>query len=337
MTMHVSEYPIDIVIPWVDSSDPVWEKEHDKYTADVNSDNSDARFRGWDLFRYWFRSIELYAPWVRTIHFVTFGHLPEWLDTGNKKLHIVNHRDFIPGKYLPTFSSHTIELNMHRIPGLSEHFVYFNDDVYMTCPMQETEFFQNGRPVDTAVFGIIKNNDINNFMPYIMLNMMALINMRFSKREMLRRDLFKWMTLRNGKGFFNNLYLLPWDDYTGFRNYHTCVSFCKKTFEIVWAENKDILDRTCSHKFRSREDVNQYLMRYWQLCEGNFVPHKPVSRYITIKGNDTSDKVKLLLKESRYKILCVNDDPMDFDFETEQKKLKEVFEEKFPVKSSFEL
>ena len=83
--------------------------------------------------------------------------------------------------------------------------------------------------------------------------------------------------------------------------------------------------------------MNQYLMRYWQLCEGNFVPHKPVSRYITIKGNDTSDKVRLLLKESRYKILCVNDDPMDFDFETEQKKLKEVFEEKFPVKSSFEL
>lgn len=334
--MHASEYPIDIVIPWVDSSDPVWGKEHDKYRADGNSDNSSARFRGWDLLRYWFRGIELYAPWVRTIHFVTFGHLPEWLDRENKKLHVVNHRDFIPEKYLPTFSSHTIELNMHRIPGLSEHFVYFNDDVYMARPMKETDFFQNGRPVDTAVFGVIKNDDINNFMPYIMLNMMALINTRFSKRKMLRRDFFKWITFRNGKGLLYNLYLLPWTDYTGFRNYHTCVPFCKKTFETVWAENEDILDRTCSHKFRSREDVNQYLMRYWQLCEGNFVPHKPVSSYITIKGDDTSNKVRILLRENKYKILCVNDDPMDFDFETEQRKLKEVFEGRFPEKSSFE-
>ena len=329
------QFPIDIVIPWVDGSDPVWREEHDRYTADSSSDNSSARYREWDVFRYWFRGIERYAPWVRTIHFITYGHLPEWLNADHPKLNIVNHKDYIPQKYLPTFNSHTIELNMYRIPGLAENFVYFNDDVYLTHPTKADDFFIGGKPADTAVFGIIKNEDTANFMPYIMLNMLAIINMRFSKRKMLRRDFFKWVTLRNGKGLINNLYLMPWKSYTGFRNYHTCASFQKSTFEAVWKENEDILDKTCSHKFRSKEDVNQYLMRYWQLCEGNFVPRKPISAYITI-GKDKSFEIEKTLKNRRYKVVCVNDDPMGFDFETERDCLKGVLGKIFPEKSSFE-
>ena len=335
MAKQINNDPIDIVIPWVDGSDPVWQIEHDRYTADANSDNSSARYRDWDIFRYWFRGIELFAPWVRTVHFVTYGHLPLWLKTDHPKLHIVNHEDFIPAKYLPTFSSHTIELNMHRIPELAEHFVYFNDDVYLTKPTEKSDFFRNGEPVDSAVFGIIKNDDTANFMPYIMLNMLAVINMRFSKKEMLKRDFLKWVTPKYGKGMLNNLYLLPWGTYTGFRNFHTCVAFCKSTFEAVWRENEQLLDKTCSHKFRSREDVNQYLMRYWQLCEGNFYPHRPNSTYITIDSG-RADQIMKALSDKRYKVVCVNDDPMEFDFDTEQAKLKCVFERIFPMPSTFE-
>ena len=331
----MTDYPIDIVIPWVDGSDPVWQAEHNKYTADCNSDNSDARYREWGMLRYWFRSIERYAPWVRTVHFVTYGHLPAWLNTDNPKLHIVNHKDYIPQEYLPTFSSHTIELNMHRINGLAENFIYFNDDVYLTSPTRPEDFFVGGKPVDTAVFGVIKNTDISSFMPYIMLNMMAIINMRFPKREMLKRDFFKWISLKNGKGVLNNLYLLPWGSHTGFRNYHTCNPFCKSTFEEVWEENSDILDRTCSHKFRSKEDVNQYLMRYWQLCKGEFVPHRPSSTYLTV-GQDSTSCISDTLRSGKYKVVCVNDDPMQFDFETEKEALIEVFEKLFPEPSSFE-
>lgn len=332
----MQNYPIDIVIPWVDGSDPVWKAEHDKYTADTNSDNSEARYREWDIFRYWFRGIEQYAPWVNKIHFVTYGHKPEWLNTDHPKINVVNHQDYIPQRYLPTFSSHTIELNMHRIPGLSEHFVYFNDDVYLTHRTSEKDFFWNGKPVDTAVFGVVKNDDTSNYMPYIMLNMLAIINMRFSKREMLKKHALKWITPRYGKDLLNNLYLLPWKSYTGFRNYHTCVPFCKSTFEKVWDENEEILDRTCMHKFRSREDVNQYLMRYWQLCEGNFVPHRPNSAYLTI-GKQSAEEVQKTLTDKRFKVVCVNDDPMGYDYETEQMKLHQVFDLIYPNKCSFEL
>ena len=67
---------------------------------------------------------------VRRIHFVTWGHLPSWLNKEHPKLNIVNHKDFIPEKYLPTFNSHAL-WNMHRIPGLAENFVYFNDDMFL--------------------------------------------------------------------------------------------------------------------------------------------------------------------------------------------------------------
>jgi len=326
---------IDIVIPWVDGDDPEWQAEHRRYKADRNSDNSTARYRDWETLRYWFRGIDEFAPWVRKVHFLTWGHLPKWLDTNHPKLNIVNHKDFIPEKYLPTFSSHVIELNMHRIPDLAEKFVYFNDDVYLTAPTKDTDFFKGNTPVDTGVFGIIKNNDTANFMPYIMLNMMAVINMNFSKRQMLKKDFSKWFSPKLGKMLFNNLYLMPYGSYTGFRNFHSCTPFLKSTFNTLWDKIPDILDNTCSHKFRSREDVNQYLFRYWQLCEGNFVPRHPMSTYLTI-GQDDSEKISKTLKSDKFKVVCVNDDPLGFDFDKEQENLVKVFTELFPEISAFE-
>lgn len=75
--------------------------------------------------------MERFAPWVRRIHFITWGHLPAWLDTAHPKLHVVNHAEYMPAEYLPTFNSNTIELNIARIEGLAERFVLFNDDTFL--------------------------------------------------------------------------------------------------------------------------------------------------------------------------------------------------------------
>ena len=108
--------PIDFVIIWVDGNDKQWQAEKAKYDGKtVTNANSEVRFRDWDNLQYWFRGVEKFAPWVNKIHFVTWGHLPKWLDTTNPKLNIVNHKDYIPSKYLPTFNSHTIELNLSLI------------------------------------------------------------------------------------------------------------------------------------------------------------------------------------------------------------------------------
>ena len=100
---------IDFVIPWVDGNDPAWQEERRKYKPDTGADASAARYRDMGILKYWFRAVEAYAPWVNRIHFITWGHLPEWMNTDHPKLHIVNHKDYIPAEYLPTFNANPIE------------------------------------------------------------------------------------------------------------------------------------------------------------------------------------------------------------------------------------
>ena len=130
---------IDFVVTWVDGNDPVWQEAKSHY-APADADIRAARYRDWEQLKYWFRAVEKYAPWVNKIHFVTFGHLPKWLNIDNPKLHIVKHEDFIPKEYLPVFNSTAIEIYLHCIPGLSENFVYFNDDFYLMKPSQPEDF-----------------------------------------------------------------------------------------------------------------------------------------------------------------------------------------------------
>lgn len=331
----MQEYPIDIVVAWVDGSDPEWRTERSRYRPESNADNNDARFREWGVFQYWFRRIEEYAPWVRTVHLVTWGHLPLWLNTNHPKLHVVNHKDYIPEEYLPTFSSHTIELNMHRIPGLAERFIYFNDDMYLNSPTIPEDFFVDGMPVDAAVLHNVTISDTVSFMPYIALNCLGIINESFSKRETMLGNKKLWFSLKYGKLLLHNLYLLPGKNFNGFRNFHGCAPYLKSTFEEVWDKYPEIMDATCRNRFRSRADVNQYLFRYWQLAKGQFVPGKPKFAYLTL-GEDSMKDIEMALGDKRYIEVCVNDDPSGLNFAEEQKLLRDIFERCHPRPCEFE-
>ena len=133
-------FKIDFVLPWVDGNDPKWLKEKNKYIT-YKGDSNINRYRDFDNLKYLFRGIEKYASWVNKIFFVTWGHIPKWLNTNNEKIRIVKHDEFIPKEYLPTFNSNVIELNLHRIQDLSEHFVLFNDDVFILEKNISLRFF----------------------------------------------------------------------------------------------------------------------------------------------------------------------------------------------------
>ena len=139
---------IDFVVTWLDSTDPVWQKEYECYKDQSKGEKSAARFRDMNIFMFWFRAVEKYAPWVNKVYLVTNGKFPEWINKDCPKLVLVRHEDYIPKEFLPTFNSCTIELNFHRIKGLSEHFVYFNDDMFLNRPINPDYYFKNGLPCD---------------------------------------------------------------------------------------------------------------------------------------------------------------------------------------------
>lgn len=116
---------IDAVYTWVNGSDPKWHRKMRQMSRVQTLDS--ARFRDNNELKYSLRSIYQYAPWFRTIYIVTDNQTPSWLKPDS--VVVVDHRAIIPAPYLPTFSSRAIELYLHRIPRLSETFVYFNDDV----------------------------------------------------------------------------------------------------------------------------------------------------------------------------------------------------------------
>ena len=330
----MDRYKIDFVIPWVDGNDPKWTKEKNFYAGKITSmeDAREIRFRDWDTLKFWFRGVEKFAPWVNKIHFITWGHLPEWLNVNHPKLHIVNHKDYIPEKYLPTFSSHVIELNMHRIPGLSDHFVYFNDDIFILKPLQREDFFIGGKPCDLCVANAITPR-IGEFSP-ILLQTTSYINKHFNKRQDIKRNFFKWFSPKYGRLLIRTILLLPWTYYTGFYNHHLAVSYEKSTLKKVWDEEYEILNTTCTHRFRDNTDVNQYIFRYWRLAAGDFVPHEVLGEYINISENNS--RIYEIIKNKSVKLLCINDRDDVQNFENEKERLRKVFSELFYSSSSFE-
>lgn len=139
---------VDLVYTWVDGDDPEWLAKRQAYevgTQSTSDANLRARFVSRDELKYSLRSVEMYASWVNKIYLVTDAQVPSWLRTDHPKLTVVDHRELFSPEDLPVFNSHAIESRLHRIPGLSEHFIYMNDDVFFGRPIRpEVFFFGNG-------------------------------------------------------------------------------------------------------------------------------------------------------------------------------------------------
>ena len=333
---------IDIVIPWVDGSDKKWLREKEKYTKDMKKGESthEARFRDWNQLKYVLRSIELNLPWVHKIFLVTARQVPQWLKKDTGKLKIVFHDEFIPAQYLPTFSSHTIELNIHRIPNLSEHFIYFNDDIFVLNPMQPSDFFRNGLPCDNALLHIHcpkKSLMIHT----IAHNDAGVINEHFNIHKVMFGNLSKWFCYRYGlKNLLWNVFLSVCPRFPGFRQNHLANSYLKSTFFKVWDEEFDYLNSVCLNKFREVNDVNQWVMREWQLASNCFYPYNKFKygKMIDFEKRDfvleLNDCKKTILS-SKLKMICINDGDTIENFEQIRDEVNQLLEKKFP-KSSFE-
>ena len=135
---------MDVVITYVNGNDPVWKKDYEKYT---NVPVMTKRFRDWGTLKYLLRGIETKMPFIRNVYLVVShpSQVPEWADTSNLK--IVLHSDIIPEEYLPVFNCNPIEMHLHRIEGLDEEYLYFNDDMFPVGDCKPEDFFRDGKAV----------------------------------------------------------------------------------------------------------------------------------------------------------------------------------------------
>lgn len=326
---------IDFVITWVDSNDPIWQKEFNTYLPQNHcmNDIRIERYRNWDNLRYWFRSVEQFAPWVNKIHFITNGQIPDWLNLQAPKLNFVKHSDYIPTEYLPTFSSRPIILNLHRIEELAEHFVYFDDDCFLLDKVEPERFFRKGLPCDMAAFNVLSSSC---FFMHMVFNNLCVINSSFKKHEMLRKNFWKWFSPQAGNKLLRTFLLLPWRNFTGFYDHHLPQGYLKSTFEEVWERHEDILFRTTASRFRSITDVTPWVLRYWQLAKGDFVPLNVNRDGInSLISDDSLDKIVRIVENQKKKIICFNEND-ETPFEAAKEQINAAFQKILPEKSSFE-
>ncbi len=329
---------IDFVITWVDGSDPEWQAAYKKWLpANTEGlDVSEARYRDWGLLQYWFRGVEKFAPWVRKIHFVTNGQIPSWLNVNHPKLHLVNHKDIMPSEALPTFNSNAIEMNIGKIEGLSENFVYFNDDVFLVGDVTPDYFFKNGLPNDTAVTRY--KNTQGGVMNGIVNKNVDIINNHFCKYVVMLRYFWKWFWPGYGVHQLRDNFLsLVKSNFISFYEPHSALPLQKHTIEDMWDLYQEELSETTNHRFRSNNDYSPWLFRYWRLCKGEFNPiwqFSSSSYFINIM--EEFNQVKDAILCDKTKLVVINDTPSYIHFNRLSKDLLIVFDHKLYDKSCYE-
>lgn len=338
---------IDLVYLWVDGSDPVWRAKKEAWLhpekGDVVASQASAaspfaddehkaqaagacRFSDNDELRYSLRSVEMFAPWVRHIYLVTDGQTPEWLDTSNSRVRIVPQESLLEhaSETLPTFNSNTIELNLWRIPGLSECFLYANDDMFFTKPVSPSFFFDaDGRPyVRLKVQSVRKHLD--RMYPYTIYS---------AQQEVLRLC---------GK----NYRLAP---------HHNVDAYNKTSFRAAVEAMGSRVEATTSHRFRDKEDLQRAAILYHAIATGQ-AHHVHVTRYNgadtwwkrlrvvfgieyyadsrCIPLNVSIPRMRKTILKYNPRLLCLNDGETVGD--QSRQIVKSFLQELFPVKSSFE-
>lgn len=330
---------IDFVIPWVDGNDPAWQTEKHKYQGKTRDDSNSAnRFRDWGLMPYWFRAVEKFTPWVRKIHFITWGHLPAFLNIDHPKLHIVRHEDYLPAEYRSTFNANTIEMNMHRIEGLSEQFVYFNDDMYLLRPMTESSFFFDGLPCAYGAEVPFSVTGQPGIWQHLILNDLRTINTHFHKPTQVKKNAHKYHSSIYGiKTNIRTLAaekLFP-ETFLGFQNLHAPAPFLKRTFEEIWDLEPELLQETSRHHFRTSDDVNQWLALWWQIASGEFHPCL-VDNLVEGVTENNIHRLSRIVAEQQHDMICLNDSAENVPFDELAEQLKFAFETILPGKCSFE-
>jgi hypothetical protein len=311
--------PIDIVYTWVNGQEAAWQQRRDKalneHTAPATCEAKvRSRFRNRDELKYSLRSIHRYAAFVNHIYIVTDAQKPSWLKW-HPKISVVDHKTiFSNHDHLPTFNSHAIEANLHKIPRLSERFIYFNDDVFLGRPIKEKAFFTKKGKIKIFCSDRIASTGI--FSP---------------------KDIGFVAGWKNTNRLLDNIFLKKKKKKRYYLN-HAPFALRKSQIHQFEALLPEVIQRNSSHKFRSPEDFafTNGLIQYFALYHGQ--AKKARFRSVVVYfGNDLERNAFLLgrLKKAKAHAFCL-EDIANVDNAAADRQLSEFMESCFPEKAPWE-
>ena len=317
MKNDITQPNIDLVYLWVDGSDPKWQAKRsifiDGNTGKISESNCKGRYANNDELKYSLRSAEKYAPWIRKIFIVTDDQTPDWLDITNPKINIIDHKEIMPEKSLPCFNSRVIEYFIHRIPDLSEHFLYANDDMFFNAYITPDFFFESdGFPIvrlKRKVFG--KLHYWSKFLTG-------------KKPSSYKTTVYKASILvekKCGKYYAG----VPHHNINAYKK-----TDCYEIFEnVFWEQTK----KSLTHRSRTYEDLSPSIILYYTSAIGHghlkYVDRQESKRISAHKA----DFMEQLLRYQP-KLLCLNDSQRVKDEDRER--IMPFLEKLFPKKSAFE-
>ncbi|MGK4583963.1 stealth family protein [Kitasatospora sp. HPMI-4] len=310
-------FPIDVVYTWVDGNDPAWQRrraEADGSAQDLNPEAAnDARYMSRDELRYSLRSLHLNAPWVRTVYLVTDDQTPPWLDTSNPRIKVLSHREVFRDKgVLPTFNSHAIESQLHHVEGLSEQFLYFNDDVFL------------GRPISPQLF--FHSNGLSKFFPSVAavpLGTPSLLDSPVSAAAKNNRRLIE-------EDFGSTLVQ---------KMQHVPHALRRDVLAEIEEHFKELHQATSEAKFRSPSDLSvaSSLHHYYGYHSARAVPSELKYAYLDLMHQSTSRRLARILAARDLDVFCINDTVSDRkDLANQLELLQPFLDAYFPQPSPFE-
>ena len=232
---------------------------------------------------------------------------------------------------------------MHKIKGLSEHFVYFNDDVFLNRPIKPDYYFKGDLPCDInkeTCYNVPIYTDTDRFGTYIsMMADIGIINHNFRRWNTVCQSPKRWFGLHLGlKGLIMSGLLAKQRLFVGFSNYHLEQAFIKTVFSEVWEKEPKFMNASCT-RFREEITANPYIFRYWQFAKNMFYPQKRRFGVFHLTGRDCIDKIEKAINNTSIASICLNDTSFcsDDDFDFINKHIEKILNQKYPNKSSFEI
>ncbi|OIK85073.1 hypothetical protein ATW79_10015, partial [Oenococcus oeni] len=261
------------------------------------------------------------------------SQIPDWLNTKNPKINLVDHTSYIDDKFLPTFNSNAIEISIHNIPNLSNNFVFFNDDFYINRAVKENDFFsKSGMPRDSGVLS--PQIPIENSITSITVNDLKIINKYFSRNDIFKH-FGKFFNFKYGINNLKTFSTLPWKKILGFYDLHIPISFNKTLMEKFWNLEKDDLSKVFDNKFRTDLDYNIWVYRYNQLLRGFFETRSTnFGKYYNI--SDNNENIIKDISKHHHHLIVLNDQSDIANFKNVRKELIVAFDRQYPKKSTFE-